>query len=360
MAVYYFGTEKLNEKNFPSNKKYVCIVKPHKPTPDNGKKKLSTEQRKKYEHDMEQYNKCISLLESGHVDIYNNYLETEDSDKFAVNILLDGFRENERIFRIKPIQSKKIYGSYSSSDKLTVSEFDVEKEIKSVDELLDILVKNYDYFRLEEKVFFNGANYDNKKEQAFKVFKRLYEETGDKFLGDLIHGYMDSYNEIRVHSYYDSSKAHDFAKELMDAGYVKLFYDKDTSVWSFIIRLLRLKWTDFALETIKAFIDNDEQIKKIKEHIEIKALLSGLTDDDNVKEIINLLEMDTNKLVLIVTEDVDDGYRTEEVKRKDFSDMGELRSYLITEYKMPFEMASKDIDDTYWNYMTFNVVQTDK
>ena len=37
--------------------------------------------------------------------------------------------------------------------------------------------------------------------------------------------------------------------------------------------------------------------------------------------------------------------------------MGELRSYLITEYKMPFEMASKDIDDTYWNDMTFNVKQ---
>ena len=59
-------------------------------------------------------------------------------------------------------------------------------------------------------------------------------------------------------------------------------------------------------------------------------------------------------------EDVDDGYRTEEVERKEFSDMGELRSYLITEYKMPFEMASKDIDDTYWNDMTFNVKQKSK
>ena len=57
-------------------------------------------------------------------------------------------------------------------------------------------------------------------------------------------------------------------------------------------------------------------------------------------------------------EDVDDGYRTEIVERKEFSDMGELRSYLITEYKMPFEMASKDINDTYWNDMNFNVEQT--
>lgn len=70
-----------------------------------------------------------------------------------------------------------------------------------------------------------------------------------------------------------------------------------------------------------------------------------------------MLGLATNKLILIVEEDVDDGYRTEEVERKEFSDMGELRSYLITEYKMPFEMASKDIDDTYWNDMTFNVKQ---
>lgn len=357
MAIYYFGTEKLNERDFPSNRKYVIIVQPHKPSPDKGKKRLSTEQRKKYEHDMEQYNKCISLLESGHVDIYNNYLEPEDSDKFAVDILLDGLPENKRIFRIKPIQSKKIYGSYSSSDKLTVSEFDVEREIKSADELLDVLIENYDYFSLENKIFKEGT-YDNKRDKAFEVFKKMYEKTGDKYLEDLIHEYMDSYNEIRVHSYYNSEKVHDYAKELMDAGYVKLFYEKDTSVWSFIIRLLRLKWTDFALEVIKAFLDNDEQIKRIKEHREIKALLSGLTDDSNVKEIIRLLEFETNKLILVVEEDVDDGYRTETVERKEFSDMGALRSYLITEYKMPFEMASKDIKDTYWNDMNFNVEQT--
>ena len=356
MAVYYFGTEKLNERDFPSNRKYVIIAQPHKPSPDEGKKKLSTEQRKKYEHDMEQYNKCISLLESGHVDIYNNYLEPEDSDKFAVDVLLDGLRKNERIFRIKPIQSKKVHSSWSS-DKLTVSEFDVEKEIKSADELLDVLIENYDYFRLEEKIFYNGVCYDNKREKSFEVFKKLYEKTGDKFLEDLIHGYMDSYNEIRVHSYYDPNKAHDYAKELMDAGYVKLIYENDTSVWSFIIRLLRLKWTDFALEVVKAFLDNDEQIKRIKEHREIKVLLSGLIDDGNVKEIIRLLEFETNKLVLVVEEDVDDGYRTETVERKEFSDMGALRSYLITEYKMPFEMASKDIEDTYWNDMRFNVEQ---
>ena len=358
MAVYYFETEKQNERNFPSNKKYVCIVQPVKPTPENGKKRISAEQRKKYESDMKKYNKCIALLESGHVDIYNNYLETENSDNFAVRMLYDGIPERERVFRIKPIQSRTNYGSYVRRATLVVSEFDVEKEIKSSDELLDVLIENYDYFRLENQIFKQGT-YANCKEKSFDIFKKLYEKTGNKYLGDLIYGFVDSYNEIMVDSYYNNDAVHDYARELMSLGYVKLYYDKDSSVWSSIIRFLQLKWTDFALETIRAFIGNEEQIKKIKENNQIKSLLSSLTDDSNVKEIIKLLELDTNKLILIVEEDVDDGYRTEEVERKEFSDMGKLRSYLITEYKMPFEMASKDIDDIYWNDMTFNVKQTE-
>lgn len=82
-----------------------------------------------------------------------------------------------------------------------------------------------------------------------------------------------------------------------------------------------------------------------------------MTDDSNAKEILKLLSMTSNVLILVVEEDYDDGYSTREVERKEFSDMGELRSYLITEYKMPFEMASKDIDDLYWDDYTFNVEQ---
>lgn len=357
MPAYYFGTEKQNIKDFPSNKKYIRIIQPVKPTPEDGKKRLSAEQRKKYETDMEQYNKCIALLESGHVDIYNNYLEADDTDDFAVRVLFDGIRNNERIFKINPIQSKVYRGTWGGKDTLLVSEFDVEKEIKSSDELLDILIENYDYFKLENDIFQRGTSPINRY-KAFEIFRKLYEKTGDSYLGDLIHEYMDSsYKDIRVHSYYNNEAVHDYAKKLMDLGYVKLFRDKDTYVWAFIIRLLKLKWTDFSLETIKAFIDNEEQIKMIKENNQIKNLLSSLTDDSNVKEIIKLLDLDTNKLILVVTEYIDDGYDTEEVERKEFSNMGELRSYLITEYKMPFEMASKDIDDTYWNDMTFNVKQ---
>lgn len=356
MSVLYFGTEKQNLKDYPSKQKYVCIAEPIKPIPENGKKKLSTEQKKKYESDIAQYKKCIELLESGHVDIYNNSLEPDDSDDFAVRMLYDGIPKGTRLFRIKPIQSRKNYKHYGYRDEIALSEFDVEKEIKSADELLDILVKNYDYFNIENKIFEMGT-YANHRERAFELFKNLCDKTNQyKFLQDLIHDdYYSFGQDIKVHSYYNNQDVHDFAKRLMDLGYVKLYYENSTCVWVYIVRLLKLKWTDFALEVIKAFADNEVQIKEIRENKQIQDLLSYMTDDSNVKEIVKLLNINTNKLVLAVKEDIDDGYDTREVETKEFTDMGELRSYLITEYKMPFDMASKDINNTYWNYMTFNV-----
>lgn len=58
-----------------------------------------------------------------------------------------------------------------------------------------------------------------------------------------------------------------------------------------------------------------------------------------------------------VEEDTDDGYITREVERTTFTDMGVLRSYLITEYKMPFDKASGELDYVYWNDMIFSVEQ---
>ena len=349
-VVYYFETEKQNVQGYPSNKKYVCIAEPVKPMPKNGKKRLSAEQRREYD-------KCIELLENGHVDMNNNQLEPEDSRDFAVRMLCDGkIPEGDRLFRIEPIQSNTVCGYYNK-DILVISEFDVKKEIKTTDELLDILIENYEYIAIENELF-KKCQYVNYRENALNVFRKLYEKTNEKarFLEDLIHNYCcDFGNDISVHSYSHNNIAYDFAKQLMDLGYVKLYDDKSSYTWRYIIRLLKLKWTDFALEVIKAFIQNEKQIKTIRENKQVQALLSYMTDDSNVKEIIELLNINTNKLILTVKEDIDDGYDEREIEKKEFTDMGELRSYLITEYKMPFDIASKDIVDTYWNDMTFNV-----
>lgn len=356
MAYYHFPLEKRNASNFSSSCKYIIMSKPNKPTPENGKKKVTAEQNKKYKEDTIKYEECITTLESGYVNLYNNKIKADCTDEFAVRMLFDGIPERNRIFYIEPLQSEQ-----DAYCKYYVSEFRVEKEIKTADELLENIVKHYDYFNLEDKIFYNGTlGNSGYKEKAFEILDKLNKMTKSKhYLCDMIHPFDSGYSfdPARVTSFYDLKKTHDYAKELINTGIVQLHDTPNSYLGRFIERLLRLKWSDFALEVINHVTGNDEIINEIKKNQFIKPLLSEMTDDSNAKEILKLLGMTSNVLTLIVEEDYDDRYSTREVERKEFSDMGELRSYLITEYKVPFEMASKDIDDLYWNDYTFNVEQ---
>lgn len=152
MGYYHFPLEKRNASNFASSCKYIIMSKPNKPTPENGKKKVTAEQNKKYKEDMIKYEECIAALESGHVNLYNNKIKTDCTDDFAVHMLFEGIPEYERIFYIEPLQSEQ-----DAYCKYYVSEFRVEKEIKTTDELLENIVKHYDYFNLEDKIFYNGT-----------------------------------------------------------------------------------------------------------------------------------------------------------------------------------------------------------
>lgn len=356
MGYYYFPLEKRNVRDFASSCKYIIMSEPNKPVPENGMKRTTAEQNKKYKEDIKKYEECISALESGHVNLYNNKIRTNCTDDFAVRMLFDGIPEYNRVFYIEPLQSEQ-----DAYRKYYVSEFRVEKEIKTTDELLENIVEHYDYFNLEDKIFYNGTlGNPGYKEKAFEILDKLNKMTKSKhYLCDMIHPFDGGYSfdPAKVTSFYDLKKAHDYAKELINTGIVQLHDISNSYLGRFIERLLRLKWFDFALEVINHVVGNDEIVNEIKKNQFIKPLLSEMTDDSNAKEILKLLGMTSNVLTLIVEEDYDDGYSTREVKRKEFSDTGELRSYLIIEYKMPFEMASKDIDDLYWGDYTFNVEQ---
>lgn len=357
MGYYHFPLERRNEKKFASSCKYIIMLEPNKPVPENGRKRTTVEQNKKYKEDMKKYEECISALESGHVNLYNNKIKTDCTDNFAIGILFDGIPERARVFYIEPLQSEQ-----DTYCKYYVSEFRVEKEIKTADELLENIVNHYNYFNLMDKIFYNGTlGNPGYKEKASEILNKINKLTNVKCcLCDIIHPFgcsCLSCSPATVTHFQDLNRAHDYAKELIDSGIVRLNDDSILCLGQFIERLLRLKWFDFVLEIIKNVADNEEAINEIMENQFIKPLLSKMTDDSNAKEILKLLSMIPNSITLIVEEDYDDGYSTREVERKDFSNMGELRSYLITEYKMPFEMASKDVDDLCWDDYTFNVEQ---
>ena len=86
------------------------------------------------------------------MNLYNNKIRTDCTDEFAVRMLFNGIPEYNRVFYIEPLQSEQ-----DAYCKYYVSEFQVEKEIKTTDELLENIVKHYDYFNLEDKIFYNGT-----------------------------------------------------------------------------------------------------------------------------------------------------------------------------------------------------------
>ena len=357
MGYYYLSMEKRNERDFPSYKKYLCISKPNKPSPKDGKKRLTQEQTKEYEDTMNKYNQTIAALEFGHVIMNNNKVETDNIKSFGADILFRGMRDNQRIFHIQPLQSEKEW----QGDRYYVSEFTVDKEITTPKELLDQAINDYDYFDIEGEIFDNGllAN-EGYKDRCLEWFKYLTEQTGEKFLDDMIrlpkNQFRYSYEPCIPKSFYDNKKAHDFVQELFDKGYLSLS-TKSSYQYTLLERLLRLRWTDFALDMFKQGFMDEANIQDCKSRKNLTNVLSMLTDDANAREIIKLLGIKANVLTLVVKEDIDDGYDEREVERKEFTNMGELRAYLITQYHVPFEFASGSLEDLTHDDYSFQVVQ---
>ena len=66
------------------------------------------------------------------------------------------------------------------------------------------------------------------------------------------------------------------------------------------------------------------------------------SDKETVKNILSLLKVEDMCVILTVLTEGDWDDRTVEVKT--FKDMNEVRSYVIRDYKVPFEDACKGID----------------
>ena len=354
MGFYYLNMDKRNEKDFPSKLKYICISEPVKPTPENGKKSLTKAQKEEYQQRMDKHKKTIAAFESGHVDMYNNKTETSNIFDFGIDYLYSE-RNPGRIFKIKPIQSEREW----QSGKYFVSEFDVVGEIKSEDDLLNELVKNYDYFHFIAKVWEQGT-YANEgyREKTIEVIRKLNELASDdnydskQYLVDLIKNNDSCYGSIEVRRL--NNNAYGFVKELLEKDLIVLTGKYDTKC-SLVERLLKLKWTDLVLDVLKHETTTENDLKAIRDRHQIKNMLTHLTDDKNAREIIKLLGIETGVMTLIVEEDYDDGYATREVETKEFTDMNALRAYLITEYGVPFDEASGEIDGLYHDYYTFHL-----
>ena len=363
MSVTFLPLEKMNIDSFYSSYKYLILKKPSKPTPPTGKTRIKPEDKKEYEEQLEKYNKSLQMLESGYVNLYNNRISTDDSDKFAAYYLVNGIPEDTKIFHINPLQSVEDRSHYQV--RPLVSEFDVQKEIKTSDELLDVILENYDYFDLLPQIFELGIVNDFvNKDKALKVLNQIKTYTKDVImLDDLIKSSDDvDYRpfqkaKIRCLCFYEGT--HEYVEHLIQAGVVEIVKDNCSSNSSrYLERLIGLNWTDFALFLAKKTIINNADRDEFKANKYLIDLLLEKSEDSSVREILKLLGIKTIVATLVVKKY--DEYTYEEgydiYEQVNFTDMGALRSYLITEYKVPFDKASGDINDLQWDDYIFTVI----
>lgn len=343
MAFYCINTKPRQDK-IPENMRYIFVTKDYpKPTPKDGKKKCTKEQIKEYDEMMDKRKAMFNMLDSGHYDIGNAMIEVKPFTNG-----LSGFigTESDYIYKIKPINACKQYrSSYSRDEDYFVSKFDVEKRIDNVYELIDDLSNSIYYADLFHYIFDRG-HYKNEgyREYAIGLFKYAKKNYPDKkiYLSDCIRRVLHSYDHAG--RYNGDAYVEEYVKELLDNSLIELIQEYDDQEDT-IKNLISANWFGITRNYILAISEDVRDIytRDIGKDESIMSVLRANSDKDVVKEIMSLLHVEDMCVVLkVLTENEWDGDETIEVKT--FKDMNEVRSYVIREYGVSFEDASKSID----------------
>lgn len=341
MAYHCLVTKPIQEK-ISDNMKYIFVTKEYpKPTPENGKKKCTKEQMTHYNDMMANREEMFKILNSGHFDIENATIKLE---QFTNN--LPSFIGNEGcyIYKINPINASKTYGGYGSREHYFVSKFDIEKKIETVYELIDDLSNSIYYADLFHYIFDRG-HYKNKgyREYSIGLFKYAKKNHPDKkiYLSDCIRRVLHSYDHAG--RYNGEAYVEEYVKLLLDNCLIELIQEYDDHEDT-IKNLIGANWFGIARDYILAISEDvrDIYIRDIHKDESAMSVLRINSDKDVVKEIMSLLHVEDMCVVLKVMK-YDDWDGEDVVETKTFKDMNEVRSYVIREYGVSFDDATKDI-----------------
>lgn len=344
MSFYCINT-KPKQEDIPENMRYIFITKEYpQPKPLEGKKKCTKEQNEQYKEMMTKRTQMFTMLDSGHYDVGNALIELSP---FVHN--LSGFVDNEKdyIYKIKPINSCKNRERYSNRDTYYVSKFDVEKRIDNIYELIDDLSDSIYYADLFHYIFDRGrfAN-DGYRDYSIKLFEYAKTKYPDKkiFMSDCIKRVLHSYEHDG--RYNDNPNMESYVKELLDSNLIELTQEYDDQE-STVKNLIKSYWFDICLNYIEVIPENIREIylRDIQNDESAMSVLRKNNDKENVKKIISLLGIENSSVTLtVLSEDDWEDERIEETKV--FKDMNEVRGYVISQYKVSFEDACKDV--IYW------------
>jgi len=347
MAYYSLPLERNNAK---ISEEYCYLVlakytdKNFQPQKD--KKKLTAEESKNKKGKLLTQQETIKQLDTGYCNLHNHKIELSSIfDSFFAGYLRD--YENYIIYKIQPLASYEKSRSYDLRKTYEVSEFNVVKKFKDINEVIDQIHKDK---LLPEfsAVMFDSLSYANEgyNLKLFDYFRYINDTFVDLdvSLSDIVLNLHDYKNDIR--NKFMKSNMYQIVKDnikyLLDNKLIKYFKEGDYYHEKLIIALVNCGLFDVTLDCIKLL--DDYHIQQLLKEKEFDIVLRKWSTDVIVKEIISVLGIKLSGLTLTVKE-CRDWHEDQIVEVKVFDNIGEVKTHLIKVYDVPFDaVMGRDID----------------
>jgi len=343
MAIYSLPLEK-NNVDIPPEFCYLVLkqyseddfIKPQQDKNKPTKKLTSQELKDKKESILKQQN-TINKLDSGYCNLHNRKhdLETILSSFFISH--LDN--SNCLIYKIQPLASYKNKSGYSYNDKYETSEFNVLTKFNNKEEVINQIHKD-GLLRNFASVLFNSLSYVNegydlKLYKYFEYFKNTFSDY-DISLSDIVLSNKNKFNSK------DNELVKTNIRYLFENNLVKCFREDDYYKEELITLLIECGLSKIALQCVKLL--EEYNIKSLLIDKNFDKVLRKWSNDKYVKMIIDILGIKLSGVTLTV-KDYDNEY-IKIIETKVFDNIGEVKTYLVKNYNVPFdEIVNKDICD---------------
>lgn len=350
MAWARLTTEPI-KSNVPSEYLYLFIDKEYpKPTPLQGRKTLTKEQKAAYEEMTRERQKMFDMLDSGTYDIGNNTIKLESIGRI-LGSNNDFQLEKCFVYKIKPLHAEARRESYSYHSNYHVSKFEVEKKMEGLKELIDFTVNEPEFARVMQYVAIHGLKEEYRKE-ALDIFEYVHHKypKASLHLEDVLYNYIHR-DEKMLRMFEDKPQFESYIQTLLASGYVT--YSNDRDMYSYlhdelVKNLIKANWFSVAVDYLELLPKSviDVWFKCFSSDAEVAKVLRAHDSEPIVKKLIQLLGGSITGLRLTVRRESDnwDGYV--ELDRVWCENMSDARTYAIKHYGVTYDMATKD--SSYW------------
>lgn len=350
MSYHYLPTERRNDK-IPKEYLYLKISKYSDEhfKPSEGKKKLTKEQTDDKMKCIHNQNTTFERLSTGYFNSYNTGIELK-SIISGFSPLEDSDFDRATVYRIDPSACIKSRNGYT--DRYTVTEFNVVKEIKTSLEFVNQLIKDGLINEFAGSVFESlRCSNDGYYEKMIAWFSKLTESHPDVriTLSDIV---LDktyehkAYDGFKVTSVYDCTKR--ALNGLIENDLIDYIGEYEYDGQALVATLINCGLSNIALNYLNASKLNppystqstsDRLPKAIKLH----------SDDPIVKEIALIMGITVSEVSLRVENC--EVYGEGAVAFHTFRNVDDAKTYIIKEYDVPFSvLARNEMKFSYGDY----------